>query len=385
MPAGVARKAFHGANGGAEHFFVVSAPASGGWAEQLAAIETRYAEALSSAGLTPESAVFRRVFVSDALNQAPAVRRSSLGQDTPDDPVAVSIIQQQPLPGTKIELFAYHLTSPSPIAKRRLSRHHVLMECGGLSHLWSTRLCAGTENTASSSEAQTRQVFEELSRTLAGLGGALRDHCLRTWIYLKNVDVFYHGMVKARTELFARQGLTEQTHYIASTGIEGACAHQYDVVAMDAYSVLGLAPEQVSYLNDFGRMCPTRDYQVTFERGTRVAYADRAHFFISGTASIDRDGRVLHLNNVVAQLDRALENVQALLHAGGAGLADLMYLLVYLRDPADYPLIRLYLDERLPDLPAVVLQGAVCRPEWLVEVEGVAVADIPHPALPSFA
>ena len=60
---------------------------------------------------------------------------------------------------------------------------------------------------------------------------------------------------------------------------------------MDAYSLLGLQPEQVSYLNDFDRLCATKDYDVTFERGTRIAYADRTHHFISGTASIDTSRR----------------------------------------------------------------------------------------------
>ena len=65
-------------------------------------------------------------------------------------------------------------------------------------------------------------------------------------------------------------------------GIEGACAHRYDVVAMDAYSNVDVEPKQVSYLNDFDRLCATKDYNVTFERAARVAYADRAHIFISG-------------------------------------------------------------------------------------------------------
>ncbi len=124
---------------------------------------------------------------------------------------------------------------------------------------------------------------------------------------------------------------------------------------------------------------------MTFERGTRVAYGDRAHCLISGTASIDAAGRVVHRGDVARQLDRALENVAALLADGGAGLDDLTHLLVYLRDPADHARVLAYLDERLPDLPTVILHGPVCRPEWLIEVEGVAVADIPHPALPPFA
>lgn len=385
MSTGVTHKTFYGAGSGAEHFIMVSAPPHGSWDDQLQAVEARYAQAVEDAKLPPESAVFRRIFVSDILNQAPAVERSSLVRETAGNPVAVSIIQQQPLPGAKVAMFAYHVAQPCPPAKRRLSRHHVLVESGDLRHLWSTRLCAGATDGPFSAEAQTQFVFGQLAQALDGQKGTLYDHCLRTWIYLKDVDVFYHGMVQARTELFARHGLTENTHYIASTGIEGACAHQYDVVALDAYSVLGLAPGQVSFLSDFGKMCATRDYKVTFERATRVAYADRAHFFISGTASIDRNGKVLHPSDVIAQLGRALENVEALLRSGGASLADMMYLLVYLRDFSDYHRVRAYFDDRMPGLPIAILLGAVCRPEWLIEVEGVAIADITHPALPSFA
>jgi enamine deaminase RidA (YjgF/YER057c/UK114 family) len=198
------------------------------------------------------------------------------------------------------------------------------------------------------------------------------------------VDVFYQGLVDSRTAFFARHGLTRDTHYIASTGIEGTCSHRYDTVLMDAYSVAGLDPAQVSYLNDFDHLCATKDYGVTFERGTRIAYADRAHHFISGTASIDAAGQVVHQGDVRRQLDRALANVAALLRSGGGQIADMTHLLVYLRDPSDEKLIRACLTERFPNLPLLVLRGAVCRPDWLVEVEGIAVTPHDDPALPAF-
>ncbi len=201
---------------------------------------------------------------------------------------------------------------------------------------------------------------------------------------MKDVDIFYRGMVDSRRALFAEQGLTGATHFIASTGIEGACAHRYDVVAMDAYSNVDVEPKQVSYLNDFDKLCATKDYNVTFERATRVAYADRAHIFISGTASIDAAGEVVHLGDVRRQLDRALENVDSLLRAGSASLADMTHLIVYLRDPSDFARIDGALRERLPDLPLIVVQGAVCRPEWLVEVEGVAIAKNNDATMPRF-
>jgi enamine deaminase RidA (YjgF/YER057c/UK114 family) len=381
---GIAGRSFRGATGEAEHFICVEAPGQLGLAEQIDCIERRYAEARQALTLAPDSAVFRRIFVSDVMNQAAPVRASRLFAAPEDGPVAVSIVQQPPLPGAKLALLAYHISGGAPLVKHRLAQNHLLVEKQGLAHLWSTRLCAGADGAEATAAAQTQAVFDALIAMLAGRGGSLRDHCIRTWIYLKDVDVFYQGMVERRTALFREQGLTGDTHFIASTGIEGACAHRYDLVAMDAYSILGLAPQQVSYLNDFDRLCATKDYNVTFERGTRVAYADRAHHFISGTASIDNAGRVLHAGDVLRQLDRALDNVDGLLRSGAASLADMMHFTVYLRDPTDVARVRDCLAERFPEVPALVVQGAVCRPEWLIEVEGVAAAAHDGPALPRF-
>ena len=377
-------RSFQGTGGGAEHFLSIEAPANLGLAEQIGFIEARYADAQQSLGLAPETALFRRIFVSDAINQAEAIRDSALFAEPSESPVAVSIVQQPPLPDSKVALMAYHVESDAPVSKQRLSPKHLLVKKGDLAHLWSTRLCAGAYGSSASVTAQTRQVFDELIDVLSSQGGTLRDHCIRTWIYLKDVDVFYQGMVESRSELFAQHGLTRDTHYIASTGIEGACAHRYDLVAMDAYSIVGLAPQQVSQLNDLERLCPTKDYNVTFERGTRIAYADRSHCFISGTASIDNAGRVVHPGDVVRQLERALENVDALLRSGAATLEDMMQMAVYLRDPTDIARVDGYLSERFPDLPIVILHAAVCRPEWLIEIEGIAATANDDPTLPAF-
>jgi enamine deaminase RidA (YjgF/YER057c/UK114 family) len=380
---GIASRSFRGGSGAAEHFISVEAPAGLSFGDQLRLVEARYDAARDALGLAPESAAFRRIFVSDVMNQAAPVRASALYGTEAEGPVPVSIVQQPPLPGAKLALLAYHIEDDG-VTKRRISPHHVLVEKHGLRHLWSTRLCAGTDAAPASAAEQTREIFADLTSTLAEAGGTLRDHCVRTWIYLKDVDVFYQDMVQSRRELFEREGLTADTHYIASTGIEGACAHRYDLVAMDAYSILGLAPEQMTYLNDFDRLCPTRNYGVTFERGTRIAYGDRAHHFISGTASIDGSGTVIHRGDVLRQLERALGNVDALLRSGGATLGDMMHLLVYLRDPADFAAVEGYLAERFAELPTLIVHGAVCRPDWLIEVEGIAATPIHAPSLPAF-
>ena len=61
-----------------------------------------------------------------------------------------------------------------------------------------------------------------------------------------------------------------------------------------------------------------------------------------------------------------------------------MHLIVYLRDPTDFAASRAVLPKACPDLPTIVVQAAVCRPQWLVEVEGVAIAANDAPTLPAF-
>ena len=373
-------KSFHGLSGHNEHFIAIRASGVLDFRQQVAFVQDRYRHAIAQLGLAPQTAIFRRLFLSDVLNQADFIRQT----DLLDDLVAVSIVQQPPLHGSKIALLAYHIETPTPLTKQRLSPRHLLVKQEGQRHLWSTRLCSCDHETRNSSEQQTIEIFNDLIETLEQNKGNLRDHCIRTWIYMKDVDVFYKGMVDARRELFTRHGLTADTHYIASTGIEGACAHRHDIVAMDAYSNLDLHPDQTSYLNDFEQLCPTKDYNVTFERGTRIAYADRAQLFISGTASIDKTGEVVHLGDVLSQLDRAIENTESLLRDGQASLDDLMYLFVYLRDPADFDRINHALRARFPDLPILIVQGSVCRPAWLVEIEGIAIIPHHNPALPIF-
>jgi enamine deaminase RidA (YjgF/YER057c/UK114 family) len=152
---------------------------------------------------------------------------------------------------------------------------------------------------------------------------------------------------------------------------------------LDAYALAGVRPAQVGYLSAPDHLGPTHLYGVTFERGAQVAYRDRTHLIVSGTASIDSEGRVLHPGDVLRQLDRALENIAALLRAGGATLDDLAVVIAYVRDPADLPAVRAALGRHC-NAPAEVLIAPICRPAWLVEVEAIAICPAARPDLPAF-
>ena len=229
---------------------------------------------------------------------------------------------------------------------------------------------------ASNSEYQMRLLFNDYVMQLLENGCSLANNCIRTWLYVQNVDVNYAGVVKARNEVFATQNLTPNTHFIASTGIAGRHASPKVLVQMDAYAITGIQPEQIHYLYAPTHLNPTYEYGVSFERGTYIDYGDRRQVYISGTASINNQGEVMYPGDVKKQTLRMWENVETLLAEADCTFNDVGHLLVYLRDIADYTVVKEMFEERFPHIPKVYLLAPVCRPGWLVEMECMAVKAI---------
>ena len=81
----------------------------------------------------------------------------------------------------------------------------------------------------------------------------------------------------------------------------------------------------------------------------------------------------MYLNDVRKQTLRTLDNIKALLAPHGAGLNDMAYYIVYVRNFKDRNKVTEVLEKIIPpEIPLLLLEGAVCRPAWLVELEGVA-------------
>ena len=306
--------------------------------------------------------VFKRFFLSDAANQTTYLL-SALEKRAED---AFSIVEQPPLDGTKLAMWVY---LQKGVQAQTLSNGLVEVKHGEYRHLWT----AYNFNQASNSEEQTRILLNDYIAQLEEQGCRLADNCIRTWFFVQNVDVNYMGVVKARNEVFATQNLTKNTHFIASTGIAGRHANPKVFVQMDAYAVDGLNPEQVHYLYAPTHLNPTYEYGVSFERGTYIDYGDRRQVFISGTASINNKGEIVHPGDVCKQTERMWENVETLLKEAECSFDHVQHLLVYLRDISDYSVVSEMFEKRFPTIPKVYLLAPVCRPGWLVEMECMAV------------
>ncbi len=326
---------------------------------QLARIyegERRLADLPRIAGSAP---ILKRYFLSDSTNQQPLMRQET--------DCAVSVIQQPPLDGSKIAVWIY-LQKGSKVAN---TGGMIVAEHNGYRHLWKM----GMHEHKGDSAWQTESLLINYEEILENFGATLAGNCIRTWFFVRDVDTQYAGMVKARKENFREQGLTEQTHFISSTGIGGSPADTRALVQMGTYALTGFVPAQQRYLYAPTHLNPTYEYGVTFERGTVMEYGDRAHVFISGTASINNKGEVVHVGDIVKQTERMWENVNTLLEEGGAAFDDVMQIIVYLRDICDYHVVKAMFDRKFPDTPHVITLAPVCRPTWLIEMECIAVTE----------
>ena len=104
------------------------------------------------------------------------------------------------------------------------------------------------------------------------------------------------------------------------------------------------------------------------------ADSERNLVFVSGTASIDRQGRIVAPGDAKGQLRCMLANAAGVLGQAGLGLADAVSVTAYLKRASLLSEFRGAAQAAgLPaSVPTAILVADICRPEWLCEIELVA-------------
>lgn len=316
--------------------------------------------------------VFKRYFLSDSTNQQPLMQEDG-------SHCTISYIQQPPLDGSKVALWI-HMLQGADIEYQADQAGSTIVTHNGYRHIWTM----GLMDNHGDSHQQTHSLLTEYEQILSTQHATMADNCIRTWFFVRDVDTQYNGLVVARRNYFNYIGLTADTHYISSTGIGGNPSDPKALVQLGAYAVTGFQPEQQRYLCAPTHLNRTSDYGVTFERGTLMQYGDRDHVYISGTASIDNRGEVVHVGDIRKQTLRMWENVEKLLEEADMTMEHCAQIIVYLRDTADYEVVRCMFQERFPSIPTVITLAPVCRPTWLIEMECIAIKENSNPRFSAF-
>ena len=139
------------------------------------------------------------------------------------------------------------------------------------------------------------------------------------------------------------------------------------------------APVQKRAITNLNTLNEAYAYGSAFSRGMRIDLGKFVLLLISGTASIDDQGKTLHEGDLRAQTRRTFENITQLLASEGATWKDIVRTTCYLRDiERDYKAFNeertaFYNEQGLNPLPASTgIQVILCRPDLLIEIEAIA-------------
>jgi len=140
-----------------------------------------------------------------------------------------------------------------------------------------------------------------------------------------------------------------------------------------------IAPIEKRAITNLNVLNEAYDYGSAFSRGMRIELGQFVLLLISGTASIDDQGRTLYAGDFRAQTRRTFENIRALLESEGATWKDIVRTTCYLRDiERDYQAfneerVNYYREQGLNPVPASTgIQAILCRPDLLIEIEAIA-------------
>jgi enamine deaminase RidA (YjgF/YER057c/UK114 family) len=380
--------------GGVCHVFATVVPHAGGNLREQATDALEAVAALMSAEGAGGAVVHQALFLAEGESMAACrqIVREFYGRDVP----ATSYIPQAPCAGERLAIEAMGIgRGRDQVDIRRVSDQVVVIKHHGVAWVYADH--AQPRTSAPGVYEKTICSYQRLRRLFPGTGARF-DQILRTWLYLGGI-VDNEGPVQRYKELnraradvyqcvpFLNDRLPESyagPAFPASTGI-GTAGRSISMSAVaavsDADDVVAVPlenPRQTAAYNYSANYSPTSP---KFSRGLAFCCGEDTTLFISGTASITHS-ETRHIGDVVAQTHESLENITALiseenlsrhgLPGRGTTLDGLGVARVYVKRPDDHHRVRAVCEQRLAGVPVNYVVADVCRPDLLVEIEGIA-------------
>ncbi len=340
------------------------------------------------------SIIQQAVFVSRAedLGECRELIRDFYGPEMP----ATTYILQPPCQGKLVAIEALGVgRAHEGVQVLRLDDQLVIASHSGVSWVHCADIVPKT--SATGVYERSLDAFRQMQAKLARAGVGFEE-VIRTWLYLGDIvgaegeTQRYKELNRARTDFYEpirfRAGKLppgqNPTVYPASTGIgtEGrdivmSCialqTTRQDIVGMPLENPLQTSA--FKYSACYGSKSPK------FSRAMALSCGPFATIFVSGTASITNE-ETRFIGDVEKQTHQTLDNIEALIsdynlarhgmRGLGTGLDGLALARVYIKRQEDYAKTRAVCEKRLGELPTVYAIADVCRPELLVEIEGIA-------------
>ena len=240
-------------------------------------------------------------------------------------------------------------------------------------------VCQRPELATTSLEQITYDIYADVIR-LSNAKGC--PHFLRIWNFFGDINGIqegeprYHRFCAGRYRALA-QFKPDFERALPAASVIGSRDSGVTMYFLSAREP-GMPVENPRQLSAYRYPAQYSAQSPSFSRAMAKTWGVDVDLYVSGTASIVGHSTV-HSGDVRGQLQEIFRNLQALLKeasntAGVAfgGIAEASALKVYVRCPADFPLIEHALTRTLgQDLAVLYLQGDLCRSDLLVEIEGM--------------
>jgi enamine deaminase RidA (YjgF/YER057c/UK114 family) len=227
-------------------------------------------------------------------------------------------------------------------------------------------------------------MFRQAEKLLHAEGAAYKD-VVRTWIYISDILDWYGDFNSVRNRCYSEYGFLgnadsvphpEQIYLPASTGIEGN--NPSDLPAqMDVLAIRRSPDSAVRVRPIYGvkQRSPFR-YGSAFSRAMVIEEPGSKLVLVSGTASIDEQGRSVFMGDPEAQIRQTLNVVSALVAQEGATLKDLCEATVFLKRREDFSIYqKIAVQTGISDAPSVNVVADVCRDELLFELDAMFILE----------
>jgi enamine deaminase RidA (YjgF/YER057c/UK114 family) len=379
---------------GVRHVYVTAVPRAGATLREQAKDALEAVAAVMSDEGAAGAVLHQAVLLADGGSIAACrqIVRDFYGRHVP----ATSYIPQPPCEGQLLAIEAMGIgRGRDRVDIQRISDQLVVTRHDGVTWVYADHAVPRT--SAAGVYEKTICSYQHLRRLLPDAGARL-GQVVRAWHYLGGIVdddgpvQRYKELNRARADVYQHVSfLTERLPeghrrpvFPASTGI-GTAGRFLSISALalmsDRDDVVAVPLENPRQTAAFAYSASYSPQSPKFSRGLALCRGSDATLFISGTASITQS-ETRHVGDVVGQTHETLENIAALisednlsrhgLTGWGATLEGLGLARVYVKRPEDYARVREVCQERLGEVPATYVVADVCRPDLLVEIEGVA-------------
>lgn len=199
---------------------------------------------------------------------------------------------------------------------------------------------------------------------------------VRTWIYLKDINNSYPEFNSSRNDFFNQVGIdfsSDSNLLPASTCIgsmlDGDKNISIDLLCIDArmpypvrkriYNSLQNEAEGENYL-----------FKPSFSRGMLLEDLEHKEIQISGTASVNKSGKTIFIDDCAKQFDQTLKNMNQLLSINNMSFSDIVESTCFFKN-LNY---QKKLNREIPeDVSDTIVEADVCRDNLLTEIDGIAI------------